>query len=448
MLGYRECEDLVTATAFHLQETLADQGSRVALYAENSRAMIVAIASILRAGAVACPLSPRLPHSAITGALGKLRTDVLVSDSTALPVPSVPLSSLLPGTSRLRESRPGSQSSGNTPAILLFTSGSTDEPKIAVLTHDNLYYNALGANENIPVGEGDRWLLSLPLYHVGGIGIVMRTMLGGGAVVIPDSRLDLARQALHFGATHLSLVTTQLQRLLAQPDLCSELRAQLKVILLGGSSFPITLVKRALDAGLPIVRSYGLTEAASQVTTTSPDDPPGRLRSSGRVLPYRELHIDKNREILVRGKTVFAGYWRDGQVEADCDAEGWFATGDLGTVDADGYLTVLGRRDNMFISGGENIQPEEIEQMLLQVADVLEALVVPVRNDRFGQRPVAFVRMADNAAPDSDSLTGHLRHSLPAFKVPDHFYAWPPDTPADKMKPSRTFFKQLAADQS
>src|SRR3712207_445663 len=154
---------------------------------------------------------------------------------------------------------------------------------------------------------------------------------------------------------------------------------------------------------------------ASQVTTTPPGASRGELRTSGRPLPHREVAVSGGGEILVRGETLFAGYVEGDPVRRPLDADGWFHTGDLGALDENGYLGVRGRRDNLFVSGGENIQPEEIEEALSGLDGVQDAVVVPVPDLEFGAHPVAFVRAAEGAA-DQEILMRALEKVLPRFK--------------------------------
>ena len=193
--------------------------------------------------------------------------------------------------------------------------------------------------------------------------------------------------------------------------------------------------------------SYGLTEMASQATATRPGDLPSRIGSAGRVLPHREIKISTDGEICVRGETRFLGYIEGDRLSSPFEADGWFKTGDLGSIDGDGYLAVLSRRDNLFISGGENIQPEEIERVLCGGGDVLEAVVVPVPHERYGFRPAAFVRMAPGRTLDEKALSGSLRELLPGFKVPDHFYTWPESGDLESLKTDRRHLQQLALGQ-
>jgi len=325
------------------------------------------------------------------------------------------------------------------PATLIFTSGSSGEPKEALHSYGNHYWNAVASNRNIPVYPGDRWLLSLPLYHVAGIGIVFRCLVGGAAVAIPEPGQPLGHAIRQLGATHVSLVATQLHRLLDDKDGIAAL-AGLKAILLGGSAIPENLIRRACALGLPIHTSYGLTEMASQVTTTRTGDPLDALLTSGRPLADDTVAISEDGEILVRGKTLFQGYREGGTVAPPLTPDGWFATGDVGRVDAEGCITVIGRKDNLFIVGGENVQPEAIERALCRVEHVAEAVVVPISDDEFGCLPVAFVRNEAGAMLDADGLREYLAGELPHHAVPRHFFSWPEDGPSPEAKVNRRDF--------
>jgi O-succinylbenzoic acid--CoA ligase len=160
------------------------------------------------------------------------------------------------------------------------------------------------------------------------------------------------------------------------------------------------------------------------------------------VLPHREVSISEGGEILVRGETLFAGYVEGEEVHSPLDAGGWFHTRDLGELDEDGYLRVRGREDNMFISGGENVQPEEVEEALCRLDGVEEAVVVPLEDEEFGTRPVAFVRVAGGGMPEPEALALALGASLERFKIPAAFYAWP--DAAGGMKVDRPAFGERA----
>ena len=165
--------------------------------------------------------------------------------------------------------------------------------------------------------------------------------------------------------------------------------------------------------------------------------------TTGQILRYREVSISEDGEILVRGRTRFQGYVHGDGLEAPFDEDGWFGTGDIGFVDADGYLTVTGRKDSMFISGGENIQPEEIENAFRAVQGVANAIVVPIDNKEFGQRPVAFVQMLGGDGAN-DGIRDAVAQSLPRYKIPDHILPWPDDVVAFGIKPDRSALRMIA----
>lgn len=275
----------------------------------------------------------------------------------------------------------------NPQSLLLFTSGSTGTPKIAILSFKSLLANA---SHSIPLLPDDRWLLSLPLYHVGGIGIMLRCILARAAIVLDKNHPEI---------THLSFVPTQLYRE-------SPVYKNLKCILVGGA--PLS----SIPVNLPIYATYGLTEMGSMVLVRK--NPPlinGHFYL-GTALPKREISLAPDGEILVRGETLFEGY-------LDHPPENkWFATGDIGRRHPTEGIAIIGRKDWQFISGGENIQPEEIEQALLQIPEILEAVVVPKKDPEFGMRPVAFVRTNHSTL----NLHALLSKTLPKYKIPVAFH--------------------------
>jgi O-succinylbenzoic acid--CoA ligase len=441
VVGYAELDARVSAAVRRLRAAGCGTGTRVAFYLPTGERYVVLLWALLRIGAVACPLSTRLPPQGVAPLVQRAACSILISGNESLPDAISPDALDVPsGLAGVDESHADQlRLPLDRAATIIFTSGSSGRPKAALHTFGNHYYSALGSAANIVLSSGDRWLLSLPLYHVGGFSILFRCLLAGAAITIPNSSAPLGRSISTLGATHVSLVATQLRRLLAE-------RADtggLKTILLGGGPVPDSLIDEAVSRDLPVHTSYGLTEMASQVTTTLPGASSAGLRTAGRVLPYREVSISGAREVLVRGDTLFAGYVEGDELERSTDEDGWFHTGDLGDLDREGYLRVLGRKDNLFISGGENIQPEEIEDALAQLEGVKRAVVVPVPDAEFGERPVAFVLMADGgAAPDG--LASALEEELPRFKLPIAFYEWPEDADPGRAKVDRPFFRARA----
>jgi len=420
-----------------------EPGSRVALHLPKDERYVALVLALIRAGHVACPVSDRLPPRGVARLLERAACSALISEDQELlrtagaglrrPAPEALLEEVSQDLSDRSESIDIPQ---ERPTTIIFTSGSTGAPKAALHTFGNHYHSALGSNINIALRPGDRWLHSLPLHHVGGLSILFRCLLAKATVALPEPGDPLGKAIAGLGATHVSLVSTQLSRLLRENAALGGLEA----VLMGGGPVPPSLVDEALARGLPLHTSYGLTEMASQVTTTPPGARPEQLRTAGRVLPKREVSISERGEILVRGETLFAGYVEGEELDRPLDPEGWFHTGDLGELDEYGYLRVGGRMDNLFISGGENIQPEEIEEALCRLEGVDEAVVVPVPDEEFGARPVAFVRMNDG---DPRDLARELEPVLPRYKIPISFHPWPEEARRG-IKADRVALSELA----
>ena len=435
--SYEELDRMVSAAALRLG--WLEPGSRVALYLPKDERYVALVLALIRAGHIACPVSDRLPPRGVARLLGKVACSALISEDEELLQTAGPDILRSAPETLLREGEQRAEPADipqERPVTIIFTSGSTGVPKAALHTFGNHYHSALGSNANIALRPCDRWLHSLPLYHVGGLSILFRCLLAGATVALPLPGTSLGESIASLGATHVSLVSTQLSKLLRESaDL-----GGLEAVLMGGGPVPPSLVGEALARGLPLHTSYGLTEMASQVTTTPRDASIEELRTAGRVLPHREVSISENGEILVRGETLFAGYAEGEKLDRPVDAEDWFHTRDLGELDESGYLRVGGRMDNLFISGGENVQPEEIEDALCRLEGVDEAVVVPVSDEEFGARPVAFVRVNDAEPRD---LARALEPFLPRFKIPISFHPWPEEAPRG-MKADRAALGERA----
>lgn len=471
VLSFAELRRRVAAAAAALRQAGCAPGERVAVLAPNSPDYLVWLLALLRLGAVCCPMNTRLPNRTVADLLRRIDCrklvvqvpderelgdhatlirgrDLAAAETSPVADTHMDLAGPHAGSDRAAAGNPlaedvrGSAMPLGRPATIVFTSGSTGAPKAVLHSYGNHYYNALGSNRNLPLAAGDRWLLDLPLYHVGGLGILFRCLLAGAAVVMPDRGETLDAVLDRYRVTHLSVVATQLHRLLQQPE--SVRYPSLRCVILGGSPVPLKLLQRAGARGLPVFASYGCTEMASQVATTGPGSTPAQRLTSGKLLPYRRLRIGDEGEIQLAGETLFMGYVEGEGLRRPLTPDGWFATGDLGRVDEDGYLTVVGRRDNRFFSGGETIHPEEIERALTDHDGVDRAVVAPIPDEEFGQRCVAFVQTRGDR-PDAAALAAWLGRTLPRYKVPDAFYQWP-ETDAHDFKVDRARFRQLALD--
>ncbi|HGO5823457.1 TPA: o-succinylbenzoate--CoA ligase [Mannheimia haemolytica] len=296
-------------------------------------------------------------------------------------------------------------------ATLTLTSGSTGSPKAVVHSISAHLHSAAGVCELMQFEQQHAWLLSLPLFHVSGQGIVWRWLLKGASLYLSEDKstfFHLLKQV-----SHASLVPTQLQRYLAMLDAPINQKC-----LLGGTAIPAELVTQAKRYGMTIFSGYGMTEMASTICAVEAE-----LGNVGLPLKYRQVRIE-NDEIWVKGKPLALGYWqKNGEIRPLVNEQGWFATNDRGEWNSKKQLVIKGRLDNMFISGGENIQPEEIEQLIFRSELVKQVFVLPVNDREFGQRPVAVLAFKQpEARHNINQLKNWLSDKLEKFKQPIAYY--------------------------
>jgi o-succinylbenzoate---CoA ligase len=294
-------------------------------------------------------------------------------------------------------------------ATVVFTSGTTGGPKGVRLTKQNWEAAADASMRHLGHGPDDIWLLAMPLHHVAGLSIVLRSAYAGARVRMLEG-FDPREFAAQLGAgvTMASVVPTMLRRVL---DVGIRDLEALRAVLLGGGPIPDGLLKRGISAGLPLLPTYGLTETAGQVATLRPGDPPAH---KAYPLPGVELGIDPDGRIAVRGPMVSPGYVG----ERDRREDDWLVTGDLGSIDDDGALRVQGRADDVIVSGGENIDPRRVEAEIATVPGVDGALVVGLPSEEWGMEAVClYVGDVEESAVES-----RVRETLPGFMIPRRWH--------------------------
>ncbi|GAA4886343.1 o-succinylbenzoate--CoA ligase [Ferrimonas pelagia] len=415
-LSYIELDGRISALCEHLSAQGVKASHHVGYIGANRLEAIELLYAAMRLGAVFVPLSPRFVPEQQQALIRSLDLQWLWQEGD-LACAAKPLD-LSPGYTEALWRFDASRG-----VSLILTSGSSGQPKAAM--HNTLNHLAAGegSQDQAPLSIGDRWLLSLPLYHIGGLAILWRCLTCGATAVLPDSEA-LADNLVQQKITHLSLVATQLKRLLEQQP---QSLNGLKTLLLGGGPIPQSLLDGLKPYSLNALTSYGMTEMGSQICT----GPANSQGLSGFPLAGRQIRINKGL-IEVNGDSRFIGYYQQGRLTTPFDQDGWFATRDLGQFIGE-QIKVIGRADNMFISGGENVQPETIEAVLKRCEGVEEVIVVPVDDAEFGQLPVAVVKGDWQAA----ALEKRVMKKLPRFMRPRRYLSWPAHLSTGELKISR-----------
>jgi O-succinylbenzoic acid--CoA ligase len=452
------------ATAAALARAGVRPGDRVAVLASAGAPLVSLVHGVRRMGGVLVPLGGRAASPELAWQLEDSAPALLVRDAThaalaasavvATPGASQPSAAATPrasaaaipmhdlavppthGTGR----RPGPSGSvsrvilrdriePDAPSAILYTSGTTGRPKGAVLTWGNHLASAAAWASILDPLPTDRWLLSLPAHHVAGLATILRPAIAGVPLVLAGDGFDadrIARLVVDERVSHLSVVAATLERLLdATPP--GGWPPSLRAVLLGGGPTSTALVLRALHAGLPIVPSYGMTETASGIAALPTRLAAARPGSAGRALAGVDLRVEIDGraaapgevgEIVVGGAMVFAGYHDRPDDTAAVIRDGRLHTGDAGALDADGLLTVMDRRDDLIVSGGENVYPAEVEAILNEHPAVRDAGVVGLPDARWGAVPVAAIVPVDGEAPTDDEMRAFVGARLASFKVP------------------------------
>jgi O-succinylbenzoic acid--CoA ligase len=394
-LSFAELDREAAAAARRLAGLGVGPGDRVALLVEPSIPHAVLLHGLAKLGAVAAPIDPRMPGPEQVAVLAALDPRLVVRE------PAEVLDAPAQAGAPLQDTF-----DAQAPHCVIHTSGTSGEPKAVTLTYGNHLWNAVGSGVRIGVSPADRWLCCMPLHHIGGFAILVRGALYRIAVELePFDTAAVSAAVAEHRATIVSLVPTMLARLLDGGAPLERLRCAL----LGGGPLPQPLLERALDAGVPVAPTYGLTECASQVATMPPGEARDRPGSAGPPILTTEVRIDDDGLICVRGPSVAPG---------EVGPDGWLRTGDLGRLDEEGYLYVLGRADDVIVTGGKNVAPAEVERALLEHPAVADAAVHAREDPEWQQAVVATVVIVNGGEVGEEDLRAFCRERLAPHKVP------------------------------
>ena len=318
------------------------------------------------------------------------------------------------------------------PHLILYTAGTTGHPKGAVLTHANVFWNCQNVGAPAGLGPDDTTISLLPFFHSGGIGLyLIPTLYVGGRVAImrkfeSEVLLELVSR---FGVRIIFGVPAIWLELLKRADFDRAHFPTIRYCISGGAPHPMAVMESVAARGFGFLQGYGLTETSPGGTLMPVDDWRRKLATAGKPFLHVEMRVvddagaaaghDEIGEVQFRGPNVFAGYWRRPDATADAfTADGWFRTGDLGRLDDEGFLTLVDRKKDMVISGGENVYSAEVEDVLFAHPAVAEAAIIGIPDERWGEAVCAIVALRPNASASADELIAHCRSRLAKYKTP------------------------------
>ena len=427
---FDELRNKVLSTAGYLRKQNISSGDRVGVIGQNDVAFVINILALWQLYAVPVPLNIRLNESEIDEQLTIANcSSVLVQKDLYARVKSkekkivqYPFETDSENTFSERE-----EMKADNPAVIIFTSGSTSKSKGVILSFNSLYNSAINSNQLLRYTYSDKWLASLPFYHVGGFSIITRSLLFGIPLIIPDSfsAEDLIDSLNKWQPTFISLVAAQLKKVVEEKN---SPNPELKNCLIGGGFSDIRIIKAAYELGWPVNLVYGSTETSSFVTALLKDEIIFKPNSVGRAVPTNKIEIMDNNgnelkpfeigEIVVQSNAIMSGYINSSETQ-EAIKNGFYYTSDIGYLDEDGYLFLEGRKNWLISTGGENVNPMEVEKALLLHPLIAEAAVFPLKDKKWGEIIAAAVVLKSKSVMLSyDELKIFLQQRISGFKVP------------------------------
>ncbi|MGB5748234.1 MAG: long-chain fatty acid--CoA ligase [Desulfobacterales bacterium] len=451
-LSYRELNGRVNRLANALLGLGLQNGDRVAVLSYNRVEFLEIIMAAAKLGLMVVPMNWRLTATELTFIVNDSKAETLLFDGDLIELvkdlkektsqkhyivignPEISdadnYESLLSVQSE-SEPEPDIIPDLNTPHIIMYTAGTTGQPKGAILTQGASFWNVLNLNLSMDFTSIDRNLVVLPMFHIGGIGLFTLPMIyDGGTVVIqrtfdPVKTLALLTEekiSLFFGVPAIFLALIQ------HPAFKAEAFETVRVVMSGGAPLPVSLVEQYYTAGIVLQQGFGMSEAAPSIATLEKGLALEKAGSIGKAVFHldvcivddemRELATGEVGELVLRGPNLLQGYWNRAEATRDAFSGDWFHTGDLARMDEDGCLYIVERKKDMFISGGENVYPAEVENVIYELPQIAEAAVIGVRDEKWGEVGRAIVVLKEGRELTDEVIITHLQGRLARYKIP------------------------------
>ncbi len=451
---YADMHERVGKVAAMLKSHGIKRGDRVAFLMLNSTDLMEVVFGCWRIGAICVALNFRLTASELTFILNNSETDMLVYDSLFTPL----INDLQKSTEvkhYIETQCSGDQSPYETalskeaplldmieqtlddPCMLMYSSGTTGTPKGVIITHGMLYFSSSAAVRAGGAFTDNVTLSNMPLFHIGALNITAcPTIWIGGTTVImrnfdPQTTLDVINDT-DLGITSLFMVPAAYNVIRTLPDVATTDFSNIRNAITGAETVPTDLVKWWYEKGVILQEGYGMTETSGTGCVLMKEDIPEKLGSAGRALMHSQIKIVDDAgqtcapnvpgEIWFRGAVVTPGYWKREEANAESFVDGWFRSGDIGRMDAEGYIYIDDRMKDMYISGGENVYPAEVENLIYQLPQIAEVAVIGVSNDKWGETGCAIAVLKPDCTLCLDEILEHIGNKVAKFKQPQHLY--------------------------
>lgn len=439
-ITYKSLNQDVNKLASYLKLELGIKtGDRIAILSQNRYEYIVLLFAIAKLECIAVPLNIRLTANELVYQLNDSGTEVLFTEEifqqTSISLQQETSLKEIISIDIIRQLEDGNVSgttNENASYLICYTSGTTGKPKGAVLTQDNMFWNAVNNCTAIDITSNDRSLVLLPLFHIGGIGLfAFPTLFAGGTIILPEGKFDSERALSMIEQHQVTIVMgvpTIHQAILHSLSFEKTNLKSVRWFYNGGAPCPHELIQAFFDKGLLFGQGFGMTETSPTLFMLTKEDAKRKIGSIGKPALFCEYKLIDSRgtlvkdgdvgELIVRGPNVMKEYWNKPEATAKALNDGWLYTGDLARVDEEGFLYIVGRKKEMIISGGENIYPLEVEQIIGQLADIEEVAVVGVVDQKWGEVPVAFVVKTNESLLTEDEIIEYCNQFLARYKIP------------------------------
>lgn len=433
--------------SFLESQYMIQKGDSIALLAENSLELAILFAAAQKLGFVLVPLNYRLTGSELEFLLNDCKPKLLVYDSkfsekikTCKTIETIHAQITTESLANENDMAIAANKTFNyesadiqedDPIFLIYTSGTTAFPKASIYTHKMLFWNSINTQMRLDITGNDRSLNCAPSFHTGAWNVLLTPFLHHGAYTLLMRKFDPGAVIERLEKHQMTVwwaVPTMLKMLAEEPALTNAKLDHLRYFIVGGEAMPIPLIKFWHSKGILIRQGYGLTEVGPNVTSLNHEDAIRKQGSIGKPNFYYQVKIVDEQgkeastgEFLLKGPTVTPGYWNNEQATKASIIDGWFHTGDLVKIDDEGFIYIVDRIKNMYISGGENVYPAEVEFILRQYPAVQDVAIVGVPDQKWGETGMAFIIPEGENSVNPDQLNEYCQQKLAKYKIPRHF---------------------------